>query len=344
MTFSGILLRSVAVASVLAFAAPPASAETLKTLNWITYKPKGASDPQAATTQWFADELARRTDGEYEIRIHWGGSMAGINEILTALQDGVGDIGDVVTPYFPDQLPINNAISFFWPQPMSSIELGLMMNYWHQTYPQFSEELANYNLKLVGLRPLESYGMICTSPVRSIADFEGKRVRSFGFALPALLEELGAVPVSMSTPEAYEALERGILDCSPVGPTLARGWRYDEVAKYYVDIPLGASWGHLIAMNLDTFNSLPEEIQTEIESIGREYLIRYTTQMLKDEQNVREEWRKDADFEIIDFPREEFFELVAGSEKIKAVQDEWVARAAATGLDTDPIVSVLQIR
>jgi TRAP-type C4-dicarboxylate transport system substrate-binding protein len=310
MKFSGILARAATLASILALTAPMAGAETL---NWLTYKPQGASDPQAATTQWFADELARRTDGEYEIRIHWGGSMAGINEILNALRDGVGDIGDVVTPYFPDQLPVNNAISFFWPQPMSSVELGLYMQYWHETFPQFSEELAKYNIKMVGLRPLESYGMICTSPIKSLADFKGKRIRSYGFALPALLEELGAVPVSMGTPEAYEALERGIIDCSPVGPTLAHGWRYDEVAKYFIDIPLGASWGHLIAMNLNSFNSLPEPIQAEIESIGREYLVRYTTLMLQDEQRVLNEWREEGTVEVIDFPRDEFIALVANS-------------------------------
>lgn len=341
MTISAYLMRSAACATVLALSAPLANAETL---NWITYKPQGASDPQAATTQWFADELARRTDGEYEIRIHWGGSMAGINEILNALQDGVGDIGDVVTPYFPDQLPVNNAISFFWPQPMSSIELGLHMEYWHETFPQFGEELADHNLKMVGLRPLESYGMICTSSISSIEDFEGKRIRSYGFALPALIEELGAVPVSMSTPEAYEGLERGIIDCSPVGPTLANGWRYDEVADYYIDIPLGASWGHLIAMNMDSFNSLPDEIQTEMESIGREYLVRYTRQMLEDEQRVLDQWREDGSVEVVDFPRDAFFELVANSDEIRAVQDEWAERVSAVELDPDPIIDVLRIR
>lgn len=333
------LLLPASLAAILA-----STALSAETLNWITYKPQGAGDPQAVTTQWFADELSRRTDGEYEIRIHWGGSVSGINEILNGLRDGVGDIGDVVTPYFPDQLPVNNAISFFWPQPMSSIQLGLMMEYWHKVYPQFSEELAQYNVKMVGLRPLESYGLICTSPIRSVADFAGKRVRSFGFALPALLETLDAVPVSMGTPEAYEALERGVLDCSPVGPTLARGWKYDEVAKYYIDIPLGASWGHLIAMNLDSYNSLPEDVQVEIESIGREYLVRYSTEMLEAEQEVLQLWRESDDMEIIPFPVEEFNQLVAESEAIAAVQNEWVERVSPTGLDVEPILEALRIR
>jgi len=149
-------LAALLGASVLALA--PVAASAAETLNWVTYKAKGAGDPQAITTQWFADELERRTDGEYKIRIHWGGSVAGPKEIPTAIENGTGDMGDVITPYFPDLLPINNAISFHVPQPHSSIELGLLMTYWHEVFPAFSEELARYNMIAVGMRPLESYG------------------------------------------------------------------------------------------------------------------------------------------------------------------------------------------
>lgn len=333
--FHHTLVAGAALAATLF--AGQASAETL---NWVTYKPQGAGDPQAVTTQWFADELERRTDGEYKIRIHWGGSVAGMGEIPDAIDSGIGDIGDVVTPYFPDQMPINNAISFFWPQPNSSIELGLLMHLWHENYPQFSEELAKYGLKVVGMRPLEAYGLICTKPVRSLAEFEGLRIRSFGFALPALLQSLGAVPVSMTTADAYEALSRGILDCSPVGPTLAHGWKYDEVAKYYIDLPLGASWGHLIAMNLDKFNALPEEVRTEIESIGREYLVRYTILMKQQEDEIRGMWAE-GDVEVIPFPAADFVPKVLSDPGVQKVRKEWMDKAAATGLDVDAIVAEL---
>jgi hypothetical protein len=32
----------------------------------------------------------------------------------------------------------------------------------------------------------------------------------------------------MSSSDGYEALQRGILDCSPIDPVLAHGWKYDE--------------------------------------------------------------------------------------------------------------------
>lgn len=333
--------RAVAACALVAAGVMSTSA-IAETLNWVTYKARGAGDPQAVTTQWFADELERRTDGEYKIRIHWGGSVAGMGEIPTAIASGTGDIGDVVTPYFPDELPVNNAISFFWPQPHSSVELGMYMHLWHEIYPQFAEELASKNLIAVGMRPLESYGIICTKPVRSVEEFKGLRVRSYGFALPAVIEALEAVPVSMTTADTYEALSRGILDCSPVGATLANGWKYDEVAKYYIDVPLGASWGHLITMNLEKFKSLPEEIQTEIMSIGREYLVRYTVEMQRGDDAVRKMWADENKVEIIPFASEGFTDRMLADPKVRQVREDWKAKASATGLDVTAIVETLE--
>ena len=86
-------LRRFTLAAGLAFAlGAPAGADTL---GWLTYKPQGAGDPQAVTTQWFVDEFARRTGGEHTINVHWGGSVAKIREIPDALTAGVGQIGEI---------------------------------------------------------------------------------------------------------------------------------------------------------------------------------------------------------------------------------------------------------
>jgi hypothetical protein len=52
--------------------------------------------------------------------------------------------------------------------------------------------------------------MICTKPVRTIAEFEGLRIHSYGFALPAIVEAIGAVPVSRQY-----AVRDGVRQASP---------------------------------------------------------------------------------------------------------------------------------
>jgi TRAP-type C4-dicarboxylate transport system substrate-binding protein len=329
---------ALAAASALAICATAAQADTF---TWLTFKPQGAADAQAISTQWLVDEFAKRTDGKHEIKVFWGGSVASTGEIPDALGAGVGNFGDIVTPYFPDLMPLNNAVGFFIPQPMSTQEVGGAMGQWHAEYPQFAEELERSNLHAFGFRPLESYGLLCVDPVRSLEDLKGKRIRSYGFAFPALIEAMGATPVSITTADTYEALERAIVDCTPIGPALARGWKYDEVAKYYIDMPIGATFGHLLAMNLDSYNALDDETRTIVDQLGEDYLVEYTRLLDADIARVTELWRGELGVETIAFPDEELIALVEDP-KVQAIRAEWIEKAKAAGVNPTDIVAKLK--
>jgi TRAP-type transport system periplasmic protein len=318
----------------------PRAAEAT-TYKWITFKPQGAGDAQAISTQWFVDEFAKRTKGKHNIQVFWGGSVAKTGEIPDALAAGVGDFGDIITPYFPDKFPLNNAVGFFIPQPNPPLKIAELMEEWHKKYPQFEQELAKANLKAVGYRPLEEYGLLCTKPVHSADDLKGLRVRTYGFAYPALIEALGATPVSINTAEAYEALERRIIDCTPIGPALARGWKYDEVAKYYNEVPFGASFGHLIAMNLDSYNGMDDQTRKIVDQLGKDYAKEYTRLLDKDRDRVLDLWKGKLAVTIVPFPRGDLAKVI-DDKKIQAVRKEWVDRAKARGVPAEAVVEVLK--
>jgi TRAP-type C4-dicarboxylate transport system substrate-binding protein len=324
---------AAAVTAALAFAAP-AQATTLK---WITFKPQNAGDAQAISTQWFVDEFKKRTGGKSEIKMFWGGSVAKDREIPDFLSGGAADMGDIITPYFPDKFPLNNTVGYFIPQPHSTIEIAEMMEYWHRAYPQFDAEMKKYNLKTIGFRPLEAYGMICAKPIKSIEDFKGKRIRTYGFAYPAFVQALGGTPVSMSSSDGYEALQRGILDCSPIGPSLAHGWKYDEVAKYYIEIPIGASFGHMITMNRKSYDSLDEATRSILDGLGREYAMRYTTDLDILTKKIYAGWKAKG-VTVIRLPKEQFAKII-DFPAVKAVRQKWVDKAKAAGVSTDDIVN-----
>lgn len=326
-------------AAAITWAAGPASAETL---DFATWQPEASTSLHATSLHWFADELEKRTDGAHELNIHWGGTVAGISEIGNAVENGLADMGDLVVPYFPDQYPLNNAISFFWPQPRTPIELSEMMAGLHETYPEFSQELERYNLKLIGLRPLGNYGMMCRKPVRSMDDFKGLRIRSYGVALPAVIEAIGGVPASMSTVEIYEGLERGVVDCAPIEPILARGWKYDEVAKYFIDVPLGASWGQFIVINASVYEGLPDDLKQTLAELGSDYHRYFSEQQESQTKDVMAEWRAREDFEVIEIPADEFLAVTEADAGVAGVRQQWIDRAEAAGLPAQEIAQPLR--
>lgn len=335
-----IMNRTTTSALALAFGLVAGTAQA-DTLTYITYKPQGANDAHSRSLQWFVDEFAERTGGEHTFEVFWGGSVAAVGETPEALANGVGDMGDIVTPYFPDQFPLNNAIGFFIPQPMDSREVGQAMVEWHEEYPEFAEELTSQNLHAVSFRPLETYGMLCKEPVENMEDLQGKRVRSYGFAYPALIEAMGATPVSITTSDTYEALERSIVDCAPIGPVLARGFKYDEVAKYYIEMPFGASFGHILAMNLDSYNALDDDTRAIIDQLGEDYMEEYASMLEADETRVLELWQGDLGVTVLPFPDEELTALIE-DERVQAVRAEWEEKARATGLSIDDILARLR--
>ena len=305
-----------------------AHAERLK---YGDYMPQGANE-YARSAEWMGNEIAKRSGNKHSLMMLWGGTVVKVGEVPTAVENKVVDMGPLVTPYFPDQFPINNAIPFFWPQPKTQAQLGQLMLKWHDEYPDFAKELAKFKLKLVSVRPLPSYGMICTKPVRTLADFKGLRIRSYGIALPAMLEALGAVPVSMADVDGYEALSNGILDCSPGDPALTVGWKWADVAKYFIDVPMGASWGHIVVMNLDKYNALPSDLKKIIDDMKKDYLTEFLRSYDKSTQDTRAAWKASGKVEVIAFPVDEFNKATLGNAKVQAVRASWITRAKAAGM------------
>lgn len=323
-----ILRNTVLALAASAFMGGAASADTLK---WGEHLPPCCS-MYAKAAEWIAKEVDKRSNGELKFNINFGGVLATVGEVPTAIETGVIDMGNIVTPYFPDQLVVNNAIPFYWPQPKSQQQLGELMLKWHAEIPAFGEELAKYNAKLITVRPLPPYGLICTTPIRTLEDFKGKRIRTFGIALPAMMEALGAVSVGMPDVETYEAMSNNVLDCSAADIALVEAFQLHEVAHFFVDVPMGASWGHIIAMNMDKYNALSDEHKKLLEDLKQDHLTELLRLFRAEEERLKAKWAADGSVEIIAFPAEDFLKATLENPKVQAVRNSWKDRAIAAGM------------
>src|SRR5690606_9422080 len=90
------------------------------------------------------------------------------------------------------------------------------------------------------------YYLTCRSPVKSLADLKGKRVRATG-GNTGLMEQMGAVPVAATLVEAVGLLQRGGLDCFFGVVGWLKTFGYADVAKNVTSTPLGLT-GPAMAM------------------------------------------------------------------------------------------------
>ena len=99
-------------------------------------------------------------------------------------------------------------------------------------------------------------------PITSVADFKGLQVRGFGYQA-IWAEQLGMIPSFMPVSEAYEALQKGIIDASGFSMSGIFYKKSYEVVDQLIapSIRVGGGGGMPAQINLDTWNSMPKYMQ-----------------------------------------------------------------------------------
>lgn len=131
--------------------------------------------------------------------------------------------------------------------------------------PELEKRVAEkFNAKVLTLWPYGPQVFYCNAEITSLDSLKGLKVRSYTASMSALLEAVGATPVTMSFKEVYPALQRGVVDCAITSPTSGNTGNWPEVTTHF--LTLGISWsvnGHF--MNLDKWNSFSEEQKATME-------------------------------------------------------------------------------
>ncbi|MBX3539494.1 MAG: TRAP transporter substrate-binding protein [Chelatococcus sp.] len=130
----------------------------------------------------------------------------------------------------------------------------------------FNARLAErFGVKAVAIWPFGPQVFFCNQPIKSLADLKGQKVRSFTASMSSLLTDLGATPVTLSFPEVYSALERGVASCGVTSPTSANTGKWPEVTNHLLPLSVsGSVQAHIV--NLDWWNKLPADRRAALES------------------------------------------------------------------------------
>lgn len=95
-------------------------------------------------------------------------------------------------------------------------------------------------------------------------DLQGKRVRQPTAIVGQLLKNLGAQPTGIPAPNAYEALEKGVLEGVAISWDGAKVFRLGEIAPYHTELNL-YSLSFVVTMNKSVYQRLPVDLQSIID-------------------------------------------------------------------------------
>ena len=181
------------------------------------------------------EEVSKRTNGAVTFEHYPAQQLGKATDMLKLTQTGVADIGYVAPAYASDKMPVSEVAMLPGAFEHSCQgHAGLLEAARNGVIAQ--QDYAANNIRLLLAVSLPQYRIFTVKqPVKDVADVIGLKLRSTGGAQDLTLRAIGAVPVRMAAPDAYESLSRGTMDglLFPLESVVAYG--ADKLVKYSTD-------------------------------------------------------------------------------------------------------------
>lgn len=246
------------------FAAQPAAAQELIYGSWTPAR----EYQNAQVMPGIFKEIEDKTKGAIKWKLVAGGQLVDGKTTFTGVKDGLIQAGLAIPTYVPNTVPamfmIYSTVVLGHNDVVAATGAALETIYFN--CPECLEEVRKLNAVSLGGWTSSAYLLNCTTPVKSLADLKGKRIRATG-GNAEMFKAAGAVPVGATLVEAVSLLQRGGLDCQHGIADWMRTFGYADFAKYVVDMPLGLTGPALgMFLNRDTWNKFtPEQKKLHLE-------------------------------------------------------------------------------
>lgn len=133
--------------------------------------------------------------------------------------------------------------------------------------PQFrgviQAQFRKFNMQMLGWAAYGTVEFYAKRPIATPADMKGMRMRAFGVDTSQLLKAVGASPVSMSSQEMFQAVQRGVIDGFITGPTSVYARKLYEGVAHGTTLNINYL-SFLAAANLEWLNGLPADTRAAV--------------------------------------------------------------------------------
>jgi TRAP-type C4-dicarboxylate transport system substrate-binding protein len=218
-----------------------------------------------AAQPWL-DQIQAATNGKVQIQPYYSETLTKGANARDAVKRNLTDIAWMFHGYWAGQTPLSNVISLpFLPFTSAKQASGILWQL-YEKYPAMRAELQdNHVLLMWASAPY--FLLTSKGPVKTLEDFNNLKIRVTNGPPVEMMQALGAIPVTVGMPDTYLYLKKGVIDATACAWENIVSWRLYEVAKYYTYVPLFTVYFSQV-MNTDKWNSLPVEVQEQINSVS----------------------------------------------------------------------------
>ena len=210
--------------------------------------------------KWCAD-LKKASGGRLIIKPMAGGEIMPVMETFDAVSTGTLKMDFSYGPYWIGKLPMAIYASGLPPFTLPTVEnFAVLYNeLWLKEI--IRKAYAKHNIFYVGAIPSNNQVLLSKFPLKTAADFKGKKLRATGI-YAEVAAAAGASAVYFPWGEIYGSLEKGVIDGVIAGPISSQADSgFHEPTKYILETPITPVDAWSLHVNMDAWNSLPEDLQ-----------------------------------------------------------------------------------
>lgn len=245
---------------------PAAQAADEVVLRVHHFLPAGSYAQQMFIQPW-CDKIAADSGKRMRCQIYPSMQLGGTPpQLVDQVRDGLVDVIWTLPGYTPGRYPRVEA--FELPFMMQSPE-GTSRALWHYVQQQAPDEFKAMHPIAFHVHGDGVFHMV-KKPIRTLADFQGLKLRAPTRQTNKLLAALGASPVAMPVPAVGEALAKGVIDGALVPYEVVPSVKIQELVKFHSETdpsePAIYTSTFVFAMNNARYEGLPPDLKKVIDA------------------------------------------------------------------------------
>ncbi len=283
-----------------------------------------------------AELVAEKTDGEFTMNVSYGG-LSKNRENLDGISFGAFEMAQFCAGYHRDKNPTITVLELPFIG-VNTLEEEVAVSHAVYEHPAVQADLARWNAKLLMTSPMPQYNIVGRGEPRdTLAKMEGMRVRATG-GIGNAFQAIGAVPTSVTSSEAYQAMESGVVDTVAFAQHAHLAFRTIDQADWWTANLNPGTVNCPIVVNTDAYEALPdahrEALDSSVDEAIDHYLANYAT-LLKRWDEVLEE----KGVEKVMISEEELAKFRA--QAADPIREAWIKDMSAQGIPAQELYDLV---
>lgn len=231
-----------------------------------------ATHPFTALGAQFCEEIKKRTNGRVEITYYPGGILTSATKVYDGVVNGVSDIGLSHIGYTRGRFPVTEVLDLPVGYASGYVATQVKEDFYNKFKPKEWNEVHVLHFFAPGPQIIATK----TKPVKRLEDLKGLKIRGAG-RIGDTAKALGATPVPVEMADAYDGLQRGVVDGILDAMETWRGWKLGELVKHATLSQRGAGlvFTFYVIMAKDKWDALPDDIKTIVTQVSAEWKDKY---------------------------------------------------------------------